>query len=158
MRQLSGLQVYTEYIDGDRRRREYEERLWKEKRNGEKGRFHMDGRKSMAMKKVYYGQEGVMLTHILRLYDKESLMNYARALEIKRISGLKKDELAEKIANELLLTSVMRRRIAVFSQKQRSLLERAMVQSFPVKEDEAEDALWLNEKDIIFLWKNWKTY
>lgn len=54
----------------------------------------------MAMRKVFYGPEGIMLKHILRMYDKESLLNYARDLEIKRTSGLKKDELAEKIANE----------------------------------------------------------
>lgn len=49
----------------------------------------------MAMRKVLYGPEGIMLKHILRLYDKESLLNYARDLDIRRTSGLKKDELAE---------------------------------------------------------------
>ncbi len=69
----------------------------------------------MAMRKVYYGPEGIMLSHILRMYDKESLSIYARELQLRRISGLKKDELAEKIANELLEPTVMKRRVATFS-------------------------------------------
>lgn len=105
----------------------------------------------MAMQKVYYGPEGIMLSHILRLYDKESLMNYARNLQIRRISGLKKIELAEKIANELLLPSVMRRRIATFSSEERMLLERAIECPFVPTEDEMEDALSLNEKDYAFI-------
>lgn len=54
----------------------------------------------MAMRKVLYGPEGIMLKHVLRMYDKESLLNYARDLEIRRTSGLKKDELADKIMCE----------------------------------------------------------
>ena len=50
----------------------------------------------MAMRKVFYGPEGIMLNHILRLYDKQSLLNYAGDLQIRRVSGLKKDELAYK--------------------------------------------------------------
>lgn len=38
----------------------------------------------MAMRKVFYGPEGIMLRHVLRMYDKESLLNYARDLEIRR--------------------------------------------------------------------------
>lgn len=105
----------------------------------------------MAMRKVFYGPDGITLKHVLLMYDKESLLNYARALEIRRISKLKKDELAEKIANELLMPSVMRRRMAVFSQKQRALLERAMKEPFVPKEDEMEDTLRLHEQDYAFL-------
>ena len=59
----------------------------------------------MTMRKVFYGTEGIMLKHIMRMYDKESLLNYARDLDIRRTSGLKKDELAEKIANDLDLVT-----------------------------------------------------
>ena len=45
----------------------------------------------MAMRKVFYGPDGIMLKYILRMYDKESLLNYARDLEIKRTSGLKQN-------------------------------------------------------------------
>lgn len=105
----------------------------------------------MAMRKVFYGSEGIMLKHILRMYDKESLLNYARDLEIKRTSGLKKDELAEKIANELLMPTVMRRRIAVLSPECRILLERAMREPLIPTPEEMDDALFLHESDYAFL-------
>ncbi len=105
----------------------------------------------MAMRKVFYGPEGIMLKHILRMYDKESLLNYARDLEIKRTSGLKKDELADKIANELLMPTVMRRRIAVLSSECRILLERAMREPFIPTPEEMDDALCLHESDYAFL-------
>lgn len=105
----------------------------------------------MAMRKVFYGPEGIMLKHILRMYDKESLLNYARDLEIKRTSGLKKDELAEKIANELLMPTVMRRRIAVLSPECRILLERAMREPLIPTPEEMDDALCLHESDYAFL-------
>ena len=105
----------------------------------------------MAMRKVFYGPDGIMLKYILRMYDKESLLNYARDLEIKRTSGLKKDELAEKIANELLMPTVMRRRIAVLSPECRILLERAMREAFIPTPEEMDDALCLHEGDYAFL-------
>ena len=105
----------------------------------------------MAMRKVFYGPEGIMLRHVLRMYDKESLLNYARDLEIRRTSGLKKDELAEKIANELLMPTVMRRRIAVLSPECRILLERAMREAFIPTPEEMDDALCLHESDYAFL-------
>ena len=105
----------------------------------------------MAMRKVFYGQEGIMLKHIMRLYDKESLLNYASDLDIRRTSGLKKDELAEKIANELLAPSVMRRRVAALSPECRTLLERAMREPFVPSSEEMENALCLNESDYAFL-------
>lgn len=105
----------------------------------------------MAMRKVFYGPEGIMLKHVLRLYDKESLLNYARDLEIRRTSGLKKDELADKIANELLMPTVMRRRIAVLSPECRALLEHAINEPFVPASEEMEDALALHESDYAFL-------
>lgn len=105
----------------------------------------------MAMRKVFYGPEGIMLRHVLRMYDKESLLNYARDLEIRRTSGLKKDELADKIANELLMSTVMRRRIAVLSPECRILLERAMREPFIPTPEEMDDALCLHESDYAFL-------
>lgn len=105
----------------------------------------------MAMRKVFYGPEGIMIKYILRMYDKESLLNYARDLEIRRTSGLKKDELADKIANELLMPTVMRRRIAVLSPECRILLERAMREPFIPTPEEMNDALCLHESDYAFL-------
>lgn len=105
----------------------------------------------MAMRKVFYGPEGIMLKHVLRMYDKESLLNYARDLEIRRTSGLKKDELAEKIANELLMPTVMRRRIAALSPECRTLLEHAVREPFIPTPAEMDDALCLHECDYAFL-------
>lgn len=105
----------------------------------------------MAMKKVLYGPEGIMLSHIMKLYDKQSLLNYASDLQIRRVSGLKKDELAEKIANELLAPSVMKRRIATFSLEERRLFERAMESPFVPSEDELDNAYVLQEKDYAFM-------
>lgn len=41
----------------------------------------------MAMRKVYYGPEGIKLNHIMKLYDKQSLLNYASILQIRRVTG-----------------------------------------------------------------------
>lgn len=105
----------------------------------------------MAMRKVFYGPEGIMLSHIMKTYDKQSLLYYASDLQIRRVSGLKKDELAEKIANELLAPSVMKRRIATFSPEERALLERATECPFVPSEDERDDAYSLMEKDYAFI-------
>uniref|UniRef100_UPI004056654E SEC-C metal-binding domain-containing protein n=1 Tax=Acetatifactor sp. TaxID=1872090 RepID=UPI004056654E len=105
----------------------------------------------MSMRKVLYGPEGIMLSHIMKLYDKQSLLNYASDLQIRRVSGLKKDELAEKIANELLAPSVMKRRIATFSPEERALFERAIECPFVPTEDELDNAYALREKDYAFM-------
>ncbi len=105
----------------------------------------------MAMRKVLYGPEGIMLSHIMKTYDKQSLLNYASDLQIRRVSGLKKDELAEKIANELLAPSVMKRRVATFSQEERILLERAIESPFVPSEEELDNAYALREKDYAFM-------
>lgn len=103
------------------------------------------------MRKVLCGPEGIMLSHVMKLYDKQSLLNYARDLQIRRVSGLKKDELAEKIANELLAPSVMKRRIAIFSPEERDLFERAMECPFVPTEEELDNAYALGEKDYAFM-------
>lgn len=105
----------------------------------------------MSMRKVLYGPEGIRLSHIMKLYDKQSLLNYAGDLQIRRVSGLKKDELAEKIANELLAPSVMKRRIATFSPEERTLFERAIECPFVPTEDELDNAYALREKDYAFM-------
>lgn len=105
----------------------------------------------MSLRKVLYGPEGIMLSHIMKLYDKQSLLNYASDLQIRRVSGLKKDELAERIANELLDPSVMKRRIATFSPEERALFERAIECPFVPTEDELDNAYALREKDYAFM-------
>lgn len=105
----------------------------------------------MAMGKELYASEGTMLKHLLSMYEREELLDYVKELKIRRTFGIKKDKLAEKIANELLTPSVMRRRIAVLSPECRALLERAIREPFIPDVEEIEDALRLNESDYAFL-------
>lgn len=104
----------------------------------------------MSMRKVFYGPEGIRLGMALRMYDKESLLNYARALHMKGFSKWKKDELAEKIAEKLLTPAVMRRRMAVFSSEQRELLERAMEEPLIPAQKEKGDADFLADMDYAY--------
>lgn len=105
----------------------------------------------MAMRMVLYGPEGIMLSHVMKTYDKQSLLNYASDLQIRRVSRLKKDELAEIIANELLTPSVMRRRIATFTPEERVLFECAIERPFVPSEEELDNAYSLREKDYAFM-------
>lgn len=109
---------------------------------------------TMAMRKVFYGPEGIMLHHTLQMYDKESLLEYARDLKIRRTTGLRKYELAEKIANELLTPSVMRRRMATFTPEQRAVFEKAIETPFVPSEEERENACAFSENDYAFWRKN----
>lgn len=65
----------------------------------------------------------------------------------------KKDELADKIANELLMPTVMRRRIAALSPECRTLLEHAIKEPFIPAPEEMEDAMCIHESDYAFLSK-----
>ena len=58
----------------------------------------------MARQKVYYNPaEGIQLRQMLMAAgDKEDLAFHAKELGLRKLSGLRKAELAEKIANELL--------------------------------------------------------
>ncbi len=105
----------------------------------------------MAMKKEIRGNEGIMLSHILKMYDKESLVSFARELQVKGRSGLKKDDLAEKIAAELLEPSIMRKRFATFTKEQRALFERAIKAPFVPVYEEMENALILHENVYAFM-------
>ncbi len=96
-------------------------------------------------------EEEIMFSHILKMYDKESLVSLARELQVKGRSGLKKDELAEKIATELLEPSIMRRRFATFTKEQRALFERAIKTPFVPVYEEMENALILHENLYAFM-------
>lgn len=110
----------------------------------------------MGMRKESYDSDGMMLKQSLDLYNKESLLEYASALGIRKASGLSKSELAEKIAEELLTPSVVRRRMAVFTSEQRKLLEHAMKEPFIPTEEELEDTLRICESDYAFFDKQQK--
>ena len=56
-------------------------------------------------------------------YKKTELESYAKTLGIKRISSLKKAEIAEKVADELLNPEVMAKRLAILDDAQIALFE-----------------------------------
>ena len=103
------------------------------------------------MGKEFYDSEGTMLTHVLSMYDRDELLAYVKELRIRRTFFGKKDKLVEKIANELLTSSVMKKRIAVLLPECRVLLERAIREPFIPTSEEMEYALRLNESDYAFL-------
>lgn len=105
----------------------------------------------MAMKKVIYDPENMMLKHVLRMHDKDNLLGYARDLEIKKISKLRKEDLVDKIVSKLLDPSVMKRRLGVLAPECRTLMERAIEEPFVPAEEEMEDALCLQEYDYALL-------
>lgn len=105
----------------------------------------------MTMGKEFYDSEGTMLTHVLSMYDRDELLAYVKELRIRGTFFGKKDKLVEKIANELLTPSVMKRRIAVLLPECRALLERAIREPFIPASEEMEYALRLNESDYAFL-------
>ena len=105
------------------------------------------------MRKVYYdSQEGILLRQMLMAAsDKEDLAFHAKELGLRRLSGLRKAELAEKISNELLQPQVMRRRTAVWTSSERALFERSMEDPFVLSEEEADLASDFLTSDYAFL-------
>ena len=73
-------------------------------------------------------------------YKKTELDSYAKSLGIKKISSLKKAEVAEKIAEELLKLDVMEKRLAILDDTQIALFEKAMKGSFVATEAEMDTA------------------
>lgn len=65
----------------------------------------------------------IMVKEALSCYSREDLLDYAKELGISRVSGLKKSGLAEKIANEILSPSVMKKRMSILSDEQIQLFE-----------------------------------
>lgn len=71
-------------------------------------------------------RRGILVKDALSCYPKTDLLDYAKELEIRRVSGLKKEELAEKIANEILSLSVMKKRMSTLSDEQIQLFEKLL--------------------------------
>lgn len=86
----------------------------------------------------------------LKSYNKEDLRWYARTLRLRRYSSLSKDELAEKIANELLLPSVMKKRLGILSDEQMRLFEAALKPDFFPEDARMDDADFLQELDYAY--------
>lgn len=73
-------------------------------------------------------------------YKKTELESYAKTLGIKRISSLKKAEIAEKVAEELLNPEVMGKRLAILDDTQIALFEKAAKNAFIPTETELDAA------------------
>lgn len=92
----------------------------------------------------------ISLKVFLQSYRKEDLRWYAKALQMRRYSSLSKDELAEKIANEMLLPSVMKKRRGILSDEQIQLFEAAMKPDFFPKDEQLDDADFLEKLDYAY--------
>ena len=73
-------------------------------------------------------------------YKKTELESYAKTLGIKRISSLKKSEIAEIVADELLNAEVMAKRLAILDDAQIALFEKAAKGAFMATEAEMDTA------------------
>ena len=70
----------------------------------------------------------------------EGVPGLAKTLAIKRISSLKKAEIAEKVADELLNPEVMAKRLAILDDAQIALFEKAAKGAFMATEAEMDTA------------------
>ena len=96
----------------------------------------------------------VTLKNILKQrYLKEDLECYAQKLYLRGTWDLRKDELAEKIANQLLLTNVMMQRLGVLTNQQITLFERAIDTAFRPSKTELRIAQQLDELDYAIITK-----
>ena len=84
-------------------------------------------------------------------YDKETLKRYAKGYNIAGISKLKKDELAELLANKLLEPEVMASRMSIFDDEAIKIFERGFNGKGDVSgDDDAYDTICLfNEIDYV---------
>lgn len=71
-------------------------------------------------------RRGIRVKDALECYPKTDLLHYAKELGIRRVSGLNKAELAEKIANEILSPSVMKKRMSMLSDAEIQLFEKLL--------------------------------
>lgn len=90
------------------------------------------------------------MTHLndeLERYGKEDLTRFAKSLGLSKLSKLRKSELALKIADYLLDGEVMKHRMAVLTDAQIQLFEKALLEPLTPSEDELDDAYKLDEMD-----------
>lgn len=87
------------------------------------------------------------LNDYLERYGKEDLTQFAKSLGINKLSKLRKAELTRKIADYLLDGEIMKLRLAVLTDAQIRLFEKALLKPFIPSSDELEDAYKLNEMD-----------
>lgn len=90
-----------------------------------------------------------LLKDALAAYEKSDLVDIAKSLRL-HYSRLSKDELAEKIANEILMPSVMRERLMILEDQEIAAFEAAMKREcFYPTDQEWEDLNTVLELDYI---------
>ena len=87
------------------------------------------------------------LNDYLERYGKDDLTQFAKSLGIRKLSKLRKAALAQKIADYLLTVEVMTHRLAILTDAQILLLERAIDKPFTPSSEALEDAYKLNTMD-----------
>ncbi len=95
----------------------------------------------------------------LTCYTKEDLQEYARELHLRGYATLGYGALCEKIANELLLPSVMRRKMSILTDEEIAFFEEAAAcgTGYTLKEGQQKAAYRLCDLDYIFLTEDEKT-
>lgn len=98
------------------------------------------------------GVKGIFLYQtLMEAYVKEDLLDIARCLQLRKNSGLRKAELAQKISGELQNAGVMKRRTAVWSPQERALFERAMRLPFIPTDEEMEATFCLECSEYAYI-------
>lgn len=87
------------------------------------------------------------LHQYLEQYLKDDLIYFAKTLGVGKISTLRKTELAKRVADFMLNSEIMKRRLAVLTDTQIALFEKAIQNPFVPREDELDDAYTINEMD-----------
>lgn len=93
--------------------------------------------------------ESLTLSQRMNVYDKESLKSFAQDLGLRKISKLKKAELADKIAEKLLEPETMFYRASILTDREISVLEKGFDEPVEFQEKDRKAVDTLNEIDYI---------
>lgn len=96
-------------------------------------------------------ETGMTVSQKLGEYDKESLKEYGTGLGLTGLSSLKKADLVDKIAQQLLNSEVLFHRMAILTKEEISLLQKGINVVYLLQEDELDEAEMLNEMNLVAL-------
>lgn len=98
-------------------------------------------------------EKGITLRQKLAEYDKESLKEYGTTLGLKSLSALKKEELVDKIAQNLLDPAVLFDRMAILTDEEIVLMKKGSDGIYQIQDEDWDAADMLNELDLIVVSK-----
>lgn len=98
----------------------------------------------------------IQLKEFLSYYSKDDLMHYAKDLNLRRLTSLNKTELAEKISNEILSPSVMKKRLSLLDDSQIELFESLIGKDILVETNvvDMDDLQILEDLDYVVIYQN----